>query len=209
MAYCNSCGTNLETGARFCPKCGASQPGGSVVPASSTPVAASAPSNNTLKVVLIIVAVVVVLGTVAIGTLTLIGLRIARRTHVTQNGDNVRVQGPFGTINTNSSEVARDLGVEIYPGARMLKNNAANVQIAGVHTVAADFESDDPINKVADFYRAKFPNANVNVSNQDHYTIVSTDNKNLITINIEPQGGKTLIHVASVGGKDATGNSSD
>jgi len=209
MAYCNSCGTSLEAGARFCPKCGASQPGGSAVSVSSAPAAGSTQSNNSLKVVLIIVAVVVVLGAVAIGTLTLVGLRIARRTHVTQNGDNVRVQGPFGTINTNSSEVARDLGVEIYPGARMLKNNAANVQIAGVHTVAADFESDDPINKVADFYRAKFPNANVNVSNQDHYTIVSTDNKNLITINIEPQGGKTLIHVASVGGKDVTGNSSD
>ena len=209
MAYCNSCGTSLEAGARFCPKCGASQPGGSAVSVSSAPAAGSTQSNNSLKVVLIIVAVVVVLGAVAIGTLTLVGLRIARRTHVTQNGDNVRVQGPFGTINTNSSEVARDLGVEIYPGARMLKNNAANVQIAGVHTVAADFESDDPINKVADFYRAKFPNANVNVSNQDHYTIVSTDNKNLITINIEAQGGKTLIHVASVGGKDVTGNSSD
>lgn len=209
MAYCNSCGTNLETGVRFCPKCGASQPGGSAVSVSSAPAAGSTQSNNTLKVVLIIVVVVVVLGAVGIGTLTLIGLRIARRTHITQNGDNVRVQGPFGTINTNSSDVARDLGIEVYPGARMLKNNAANVQIAGVHTVAADFESDDPASKVADFYKTKFPNANVNVSNQDHYTIVSTDSKNLITINIEPQGSKTLIHIASVGGKDATGNSSD
>jgi len=156
-----------------------------------------------------VVAAVVVLGALAIGTLTLIGLHIARRTHVTQNGENVRVQGPFGTITTNASDVSSQLGVYVYPGARMLKNNAANVQIAGVHTVAADFESDDPASKVADFYKSKFPNANVNVSDQDHYTIVSTDNKNLVTINIEPQGGKTLIHIASVGGKDATGNSSD
>lgn len=141
--------------------------------------------------------------------MTFIGLRIARHTHVTQSGDSVHVQTPFGTVITNSADVSRDLGVDIYPGARMLKSNAANVETAGVHTVAAQFETDDPASKVADFYKAKFPDANVNVSNQDHYTIVSTNNKNLITINIEPQGAKTLISVANVGGKDVTGHSSD
>jgi hypothetical protein len=211
MAYCNSCGANLEVGARFCPKCGASQPGAATTtPAQPVPVAASSSQGtNTLKVILIVIAAFVVLGAVAIGTLTLIGLRIARHTHVTQNGGNVSVQTPFGTVNTNASDVSRDLGVDVYPGARMLKNNAANVQMAGVHTVAAQFETDDPASKVADFYKAKFPDANVSVSNQDHYTIVSTNKKNLITINIEPQDGKTLINVASVGGKDATGDSSD
>jgi hypothetical protein len=209
MAYCNSCGANLEAGARFCPKCGASQPGAAAAAPASVSTQAASTQSNTLKIVLIVVAAVVVLGAVAIGTLTLIGLHIARHTHVTQNGENVRVQGPFGTITTNASDVSGHLGVDLYPGARMLKSNAANIQIAGVHTVAADFESDDPANKVADFYKSKFPNANVNVSDQDHYTIVSTDNKNLVTIKIESQGGKTLIHIASVGGKDATGNSSD
>ena len=210
MAYCNSCGANLEAGAKFCPKCGASQPGAGSPPTKPVPAATSSPQgSNTLKVVLLVVAAVVVLGAVAIGTLTFIGLRIARHTHVTQNGNNVRVQTPFGTVNTNTEDVTRDLGVDVYPGARMLKSNAANVQIAGVHTVAAEFESDDPASKVADFYKAKFPDANVNVSDQDHYTIVSTNKKNLITINIEPQDGKTRINIASVGGKDITGNSSD
>jgi hypothetical protein len=210
MAYCNSCGANLEAGARFCAKCGATQPG---VPATAVPTpapqAGASQNSNTLKVVLIIVAVVVVLGAVTVGTLTLIGLRIARRTHITQNGKNVSVQGPFGTVNTNPSEVAKSLGTDVYPGAKMLQNNAANVQVAGVHTVAAEFETDDPANKVADFYKAKFPDANVNVANEDHYTIVSSDGNRLVTINIESQGSKTLIHVASVGGKGEAGNSSD
>ena len=210
MAYCNSCGANLESGARFCAKCGTSQPGVMATPAPVPPPrAVPSQTGNTLKVVLIVVAVVVVLGAVAAGTLALIGLRIARRTHVTQHGQNVHVQGPFGTVNTNPSEVANSLGVDVYPGARMLQNNAANVQIAGVHTVSAEFESDDPANKVGDFYKAKFPDANVNVSNQDQYTIVSSDGNRLVTINIEAQGGKTLIHVASVGGKGEAGNSSD
>lgn len=210
MAYCNSCGANLEAGARFCPGCGASQVGATTAPAKPIPASASsAQSSNTLKVVLIVIAAVILLGVIAIGTMTFIGLRIARHTHVTQNGNSVSVQGPFGTVIANSGDVSRNLGVDIYPGARMLKSNAANVQVAGVNTVAAQFETDDPASKVADFYKAKFPDANVNVSNQDHYTIISTNQKNLITINIEPQGGKTLISVASVGGKDVTGNSSD
>jgi hypothetical protein len=209
MAYCNSCGANLEPGARFCPKCGASQPESAAAPALSVPATSGpAKNSNALKVVLIIVAAVIVLGAITIGTLTFVGLRIARRTHVTQNGQSVRVEGPFGTVTTNTGDVSKDLGVAIYPGSRQLNNNSANVQIAGVHTVAADFESDDPANKVADFYKSKFPNANVNVSNSDHYTIVSTDSKNLVTINIEPQGNKTLIHIASVGSK-GTGDSSD
>lgn len=212
MAYCNSCGANLEAGARFCPKCGASQLGAAAapVPSKSAPAPVNSPqSTNTLKVLLIVVAAILVLGVFAVGTMTFIGLRIARHTHVTQNGNSVHVQTPFGTVNTNVADVSKDLGVDIYPGAHMLNSDAANVQMAGVHTVAAQFESDDPASKVADFYKAKFPDANVNVSDQDHYTIVSTKKKNLVTINIEAQGGKTLIHIASVGGKDVTGDSSD
>jgi hypothetical protein len=213
MAFCNSCGASIESGARFCPKCGASQPStaaASPVPSTPPPAIASPPQNrNTLRIVLAVVAAVIVLGAIAIGVLTMIGLHIARRTHVTQNGDKVRVESPFGTVTTNSGDVSKDLGPYVYPGARLLNDNAANVSIAGVHTVAADFESDDPASKVADFYKAKFPNANVNVSNQDQYTIVSTDNKNLITVNIESQGSKTRIHIASVGGKDSTSNPGD
>ena len=210
MAFCNSCGASLENNARFCPKCGAAQSAGPGTPlpsAGSVPAAPSAQSS-TLKIVVIVIVAVVALGTLAIGTLTMIGLRIARHTHVTQDGDNVKVVGPFGTVNTNPTDVTRDLGVDLYPGARMLKSNGANVEVAGMRTVAAEFESDDPADKVAAFYKSKFPDANVNVSNNDHYTIVATD-KNLITINIDSQDGKTLIHIAAVSGKGATDKSSD
>jgi hypothetical protein len=77
-----------------------------------------------------------------------------------------------------------------------------------MHTVEAEFESDDPPEKVSAFYSSRFPNANVATKDQNRYTIVSTDKKNLITINIEPEDGKTRIKIANVSGKNLTGDNS-
>jgi hypothetical protein len=213
MAFCNACGSNIESGAKFCPKCGASQPGVAPVVASTSQAPAAPPvqGSNTLKPILVVVAAVVLVGVVAIAGLTLFALHVARRTHIENRDGNVRIESPVGTVETTTdpSNISRDLGVDLYPNAHLLKGNAANVSIAGMHTVAAEFETDDPVEKVADFYKSKFPNAKVTSSEQGQYSIVSTENKNLVTINIESQDGKTLIHVANVSGKGVTGSSSD
>jgi len=214
MAFCNSCGTSLQDGASFCPKCGAAQPGSGAVntpPASAAPPNAPPQRSNTLRTALIIVGAVFVLGAITIAALTAIGLHIARRTHVENKDGSVRVESPFGTVesSTDPTAVTRALGIDLYPGAHVLKSNTANVNIAGIHTVAADFETNDPIDKVADFYKSKFPHANVTVSNHDHYTIVANEKDNLVTINLEADEGKTLIHIANVSGKGVTGESSD
>jgi hypothetical protein len=207
MAFCNSCGTSLANDSQFCPKCGAAQAGG----ATPAPIAQAGarPHGSSLRLWLAIAAGLAALGVIVIAMLTLVGLHIARHTRVTENGDNVRVEGPFGTINTNTGDVSRNLGVDVYPGARLVKDSGANVQVGNMQTIAAEFESDDPPEKVADFYKSKFPNANVTVSNPHDYTIVSLDKKNMLTINIEPENGKTRLKIASVSGKGTAGSSSD
>jgi hypothetical protein len=201
MAFCNSCGTTLEPAAKFCPKCGAGVPAGAVTPAAPAPPATQ--SSSGLKIVLIVVGVIFALGILGAGTAAFIGWRIASRTHVEQKNGNVRVQTPFGTVESTDDPdaAARNLGVALYPGARVLKGNAADVTFGGVHSTAAQFETDDPPEKVAEFYKAEFPNANVSVSDEKHYAIISTADKNIITINIEPEDGKTMIHIANVSGK--------
>ena len=92
-----------------------------------------------------------------------------------------------------------------------MKEGSSNVHIGNMHTVAAQFETSDSPEKVADFYRSKLANLNVNVSDDKRYTLVSNQKDSIVTINIEPEeNGQTLIHIANVMGKAvATHESSD
>jgi zinc-ribbon domain len=209
MAFCNSCGATLEAGARFCPKCGTAIPMAAALPAvvPASP-AASPQGSRTLKIMLIVGGVVLAIGILGIGTLTFVVRRIAHRHRVDTNDGNVRVERPFGAVQSSNDpdEASRNLGIDMYPGARVLTGNTAAV--GSMHTVEAELESDDSAEKVMAFYTSKLPNANVTTKDRNHYTIVSTDKKNLITINIEPEGSKTHITIANVSGKNMTGDGS-
>lgn len=206
MAFCNSCGAPLPAGAAFCEKCGTAVTPGAK-PLSSPPVPVGSPISTTppqqgkgLKTILIILGVVggvVILGIVAS---VIVGLQIARRTHVRHEGNKVKVETPFGTVESNqdADEVARNLGVDVYPGARAIQNSGAVTAVGGVKTVTARFESDDSADKVADFYKKKFPNANVTQSGGDHYAIVQTSGDGALTISITPVHGTTQINIANV-----------
>ena len=207
MAFCNSCGTTLEAGAKFCPKCGAAIPMAAAIPAT-TPSVPPPQGNSALKVILMLVAGVIVLGILGIGTLVFVIHRVAHNSRIRNRDGNVQVETPFGSVQStnNPDEAVRNLGIDPYPGARVLQGNSAT--IGGMHTVTAQFESDDSADKVAAFYSSKLPDAKVNTKDQNHYTIVSTDKKNIVTINIAPEGSKTRINIATVTGKNLTGSSS-
>jgi flagellar basal body-associated protein FliL len=215
MAFCNTCGATLDGGAKFCNKCGTTQPGvASVTPVFTAPASSPATAGkngSALKIILIIVAVVVGLGILGIAAVSFVGYRIARHTRIHNEDGNVRVETPFGTVNTNSNpdEAARNLGIEVYPGAEVVKGTTSDMTMGNMHTAAADFESSDPAGTVAEFYKSKVPNANVVSSSGDHYAIVSTDKKNMLTINIEPKNGRTRIHIAKISGKLVSGGDSD
>jgi hypothetical protein len=206
MAFCNSCGTTLEAGAKFCPKCGTAVPMAAATPATTPSVPPQ--GNSALKVILMLVAGVIVLGILGIGTLVFVIHRVAHNSRIRNRDGNVQVETPFGTVQStnNPDEAVRNLGIDPYPGARVLQGNSAT--IGGMHTVTAQFESDDSADKVAAFYSSKLPNASVNTKDQNHYTIVSTDKKNIVTINIAPEGNKSQINITTVTGKNLTGSSS-
>ncbi|HYM05038.1 MAG TPA: zinc ribbon domain-containing protein [Terriglobales bacterium] len=211
MAFCNSCGATLDSGARFCNKCGTTQPGAAAAAPVFTPAGGTPQKSGALKIILIVVAVIVVIGILAVGTVSFVAYHIARRSRIHNENGNVRVETPFGTMNTSTDpdDAARNLGVDLYPGAQVIKGTTSNMAMGAMHTAAADFESSDPVATVGEFYKSRLPNASVVSTTGDHYAIISTDKKNMITINIEAKDGKTRIHIARVSGKMIGGGDSD
>jgi hypothetical protein len=207
MAFCNSCGATVTDGTKFCNRCGAAISAAPPIPA----VAAAAPmapppskgGSSALKIILIIVAVIVGLGILGIAAVGFVGYRIAKSAHVTQHGDAVKVETPFGSVETNKdpAQTAKDLGVEIYPGAAPTKNGTASMSFGNMHTVTASFESSDPVDKVCDFYKAKFPSSTMTTSDQNHCTIMSGDQQNMITITAQSNGDATKLVIANVSKK--------
>jgi hypothetical protein len=206
MAFCNSCGTALDAGARFCPKCGAATTAAAnAAPATGAAMAAGAPpqGNTALKVILIVLAAIIGLGILSMATCGFILHRMVRRARI-ENGDgSVRVETPFGSVDTitDPNVAARNLGVDLYPGATIVKGGAADMSFGSMHTTAAEFETSDSASAVADFYKSKFPAASFVSSDNGHYSIMAGDKNNMTTINIEPRGGMTRIHIAKVTGK--------
>ena len=216
MAFCNSCGASIAPGTRFCNKCGAAVLTSSPAPAaaSSAPPAVSSPApasgGGALKAILIVVGVIVLFIILGVTSIAFFAWRVAHHARVRHDGDNVKVETPFGTVETTKDpqDAARNLGVDLYPGAEVLKEGSVSMTFGTVHTAALNFETSDSVDKVCSFYKPKFPNATVVTSEADQCTIVSNDHKNMITINAKIQSGKTRIAITNVSNSDAANSSS-
>ena len=204
MAFCNSCGAPLTAGAKFCNKCGSTIADGPVAPAA-TPAPAAPPTGRSsgLKVVLIVVAVIVGIGILSLAGISFVIYHAAKSARVRVEGNNSKVETPFGTIETSQDpeKVAQDLGVDVYPGAQAQKNASSSASFGAIRTVTAVFQTSDSLDKVCSFYKSKFPSAVVTTVDQNHCTIVSNDPKNMITISIEPSGDATKFSITSVNKK--------
>jgi len=208
MAFCNSCGATLNPGTKFCNKCGAVAAAGPSAPAAATP-SAAAPTggSSALKIILIVVAVIVGIGILGVATVGIVGYRIAKSAHVRQEGGHVKVETPFGNVESSQdpAQAAKDLGVDVYPGAEVQKNGASSATFGAIHTVTANFESSDSVDKVCTFYKSRFPNAMAPTSDQNRCTILSNDQKgNMVTINIEPNGDASKFQITNVSKKSAS-----
>ena len=203
MAFCNSCGATLNPGMKFCNKCGAAQsaatnaaPATPVAPAPATP-APTTGGSSALKIILIVIAVIVGIAVLGMVTCGVVVHRAIKNAHVSQKGDNVKIETPFGNMETSADpeQTAKDLGVEIYPGAQVQKAGTASVSFGSFHTVTANFESSDPVDKICDFYRQKYPNATVSTSDQRQCTIVSGQQTNSTTITVQSSGDGSRLQI--------------
>jgi hypothetical protein len=154
-----------------------------------------------------VIFLVIILGVTSVA---FFAWRVAHRTHVRQEGDNVKVETPFGTVETTKDpqDAARNLGVALYPGAQVRKEGSVSMTFGNVHTAALTFETSDSVDQVCSFYKPKFPNATVVSSDNNQCNIVFNDQKNMITINAKVEGDKTKIVISNVNRKADGGGSS-
>jgi hypothetical protein len=197
MAFCNSCGKPLVPGTKFCNQCGATVSGASAPSAIAAP---PAKSGGALKVVLIVVAVIVGLGIFAVAGFSYFVYHVAKNSHVRQEGNNMKVDTPFGSIESSQDpeKISKDLGIDIYPGAQMQKNGAVDSTFGKMHTVTAMFETGDSADQVCGFYKSRVANAALVNTQTANCNFVSNDQKNMITINVQSTSGTTRIQITSI-----------
>ena len=109
----------------------------------------------------------------AVAGLLLTGCNIQSKKSEDKKGENVDIQTPIASmhVETNEQAKAHDTGLPVYPGAREAapdehdNTSKANVNLGfagfGLKVVAAKYETDDPPDKLKDFYRkalAKYGN---------------------------------------------------
>jgi hypothetical protein len=220
MAFCNSCGSVIEAGVRFCPKCGkptgaaAAAPQGVVPPPSpmapapvptAQPVAATTTTGGSgvLKVILIVVAVIFVIGVLAVGTIGYFAHRVYKSAIVHDSKGHTTIKSPIGDMETSDDpdQAAKDLGVDVYPGSSVVKGSAASVSFGKARTSGAQFDTNDPPASVAEFYKSKYPGAMFSSSETNHFSLVAGGKNDITTINIQPEEGKTRIAISRITGK--------
>lgn len=206
MAFCTSCGTKIDDNARFCKSCGAAMSAGAAASPAAAPAAAPPSSGSGLKVVLIVLAVIIGLGILGTLASVLVGMRMLRRSQIQTGPGETSITSPLGNVTTSQDPavIAKQLGVDVYPGARPLRSAGA-VNIAGFKIVGANFESDDSPDKVISFYESRFPKAEVSVKNPDRSTLVVNTSGGVIAIDISRQGDGSRIKISNIGGGKPAG----
>ena len=199
MAFCTACGARMDNTAGVCPKCGANAAASvpSAVSPQDTPAMRQPAGRNALSIVLIVVAVVIAFGILAtVGTV----FALKRMAHRVRTGPNSTViTTPFGSVTADDpAVVAKQLGVDVYPGARGIKGSAA-VGIGGMQVAAAKFESDAAPDKILEFYQRRYPKAALRVIGANNSMVFSTD-QGMVTIKVSSRGDGSLLEIARVSG---------
>lgn len=152
--------------------------------------------------------------TLVVGLLAAAGIGLAvymaRHIAVKERGNNVRVETPFGSLRVarNAHVDARQFGIPLYPGAARVEDHRklASVEFdlgddgRNAFTVmAAEYTTTDSADRVAAFYREKFPSCVFKQKAGREWEIYLNEQGFKRIVSIRETQGRTHIGLASIG----------
>jgi hypothetical protein len=183
-----------------------------VPPQAPTPPVAPQPPrsrSNIVAIALLVLALIVLVSGIAVWT----GLRFLSHNLSVQvkerlaNQKDVAINTPVGSMEVHQNVSEDNLDLPIYPGAVRVKNkDSATVDFgfggdAGVHIVAARFETTDSAEAVRTFYKEHLGSAvtkftDPGLTGKSSFEIKDKDLDKVVEI--EAQGGKTVIKLVRI-----------
>ncbi len=167
-----------------------------------TPRSAAPPprtGSHLLAIALLVLALIMIVSVMTVW----LGLRfLARGVHVNvqdQAGKQVSITTPVGSLGVSQDIDESRLGLPIYPGAHRTKNqDAANISLdfgnqANLRVVAAEFETNDSLEKVKAFYKERLGSSVAN--------LVEKDSEGKIVFEVERGGVKRIVGLHAGGGR--------
>ena len=196
MAFCNKCGAELDTGSAFCRQCGSRVVAAAAVGVTPAPPSAPPPQRRRGMGVGAKIAIGVA---AAIGALLVVaavfGIFVASHVKKVQlaNGQTL-VETPFGSAKSGqpSNITARQLGIPVYPGAHPQSSVVGS--FGNFQGAVLRFRTRDTPAQVLDFYRRKFPAADITVRQRRQLVLVDRGYK--FAIQVQPRDGETEIVIA-------------
>lgn len=176
MEHCEQCGVELAEGQR-CAAC-----------------ALPPPRWGGRRVVIGFLVAVVILALVFLAAV----LYFIRHTAiVTSSPNSGRVEAPFGVVSAsnNPGQLARTLGIDVYPGAKGVKGTQAEMDNESIVSMIFSTKA-APLN-VTHFYHVRFPDATLKLTKQGD-TLVQFSGRDTITVKAIPQKGITQIEINDI-----------
>jgi len=106
------------------------------VPATSVPPANAGQGSGALKVILIVVGVIVLLEFLSVASVGFFAWRVAatRTFNKTATRKSWIPHSAASRTTQDPAAAARNIGVDLYPGAEVLRDGSASATFGGVHT---------------------------------------------------------------------------
>lgn len=159
-----------------------------------------------------VLAAFLILSALAVVGVFMAGIYFADNIHVekirSEKGDTVRVDTPVGSLRVQERKKLdpKLIGVPVYPGAvREDENHAASIDFSFDSThkeftvLAADYSTDDSIDKVKEFYHRALPHWMISQKRDSNVHMEYTEDGYKRIIAITEKDGRTHIGLASLG----------